>query len=579
MTKENAIWDDAEFDEENINLDSLVNHLENSMVSHLSDLELMEDDRKMIGNPERLGKIIEETVMAQINNQIGVLASEEFIENNHGQTFDPRNSAHIQTTENFKEGKIATHNHKINYQERHDDWQSNFQKDDNGNIVKKRDPRSNTDKEVLTKDARKPFDENRDKGSASVHKDHTISAAEIIRDPSANCHLSKEEQIAFANSNKNLNDMDSAANQSKGDSRMDEFLESRRDGKKPSERFNIDEEKCREDDRVAREEYENQKKAGEKKSIETGKQSQKEEIGKIASSTAKAVGAQLVIALLKDLLKEITRKLVAWFKSAGKSIETFLDSLKGAIKTFAIKLKSEFSRHLKNSGSTAITTIVSAIFKPIGKIVLKFGSMIKQGVKSVKEAIDYLRSPANKIVPFSIKIAQIGKIAVAGFTAAGAIIGGTVIESGLSAIPVLGQVLAFPIPLVGSLASIIGLFMGALVAGVIGAMLLNFIDRFIAKRLKEEATKQKITKGNKILQTTDLLLAVKEKKLQETKEDVYSAITTRHKLTSDIVKDSLTAVSENNKKIVGLEEKAKSSIVISDNKEKFETMSENLNDL
>ena len=42
-----------------------------------------------------------------------------------------RNEAHIQTTENFANGNIATHNTKIDYKERYDNWQSNFQKDAN----------------------------------------------------------------------------------------------------------------------------------------------------------------------------------------------------------------------------------------------------------------------------------------------------------------------------------------------------------------------------------------------------------------------------------------------------------------
>ena len=64
----------------------------------------------------------------------------------------------------------------------------------------------------------------------------------LFEDPAANAHMTREEQIAFANSEKNLNLMDSAANQSKSDSTMSEWLDSERDGKKAAERFNVDEE-------------------------------------------------------------------------------------------------------------------------------------------------------------------------------------------------------------------------------------------------------------------------------------------------------------------------------------------------
>ncbi len=55
--------------------------------------------------------------------------------------------------------------------------------------------------------------------------DHTVSAAEIIRDPAANAHMTKDEQIAFANSDANLNEMDSSLNRSKGDKSMTDWLD------------------------------------------------------------------------------------------------------------------------------------------------------------------------------------------------------------------------------------------------------------------------------------------------------------------------------------------------------------------
>src|SRR3712207_1440516 len=110
--------------------------------------------------------------------------------------------------------------------------------------------------------------------------DHTVSAGEIIRDPEANAHMIKEEQIAFANSEANLNEMDAGPNRSKGDKSMTDWLDNpNKNGQKPNEIFDISEEqdkKYREKDAEARAEYEKQKKEGEQRSIETGKQSQKE---------------------------------------------------------------------------------------------------------------------------------------------------------------------------------------------------------------------------------------------------------------------------------------------------------------
>ena len=74
-------------------------------------------------------------------------------------------------------------------------------------------------------------------------------------------HMTRDEQVAFANSDKNLNLMDSSANRSKGDSSMSEWLNSERDGKKPDDRFEgVDKKKLLDKDKEARDEYDKKKK-------------------------------------------------------------------------------------------------------------------------------------------------------------------------------------------------------------------------------------------------------------------------------------------------------------------------------
>lgn len=245
---------DATFD-----FDALEKKLEGELAAQLSEMSFLEEEQEKIGSPEALGDTVMNAVWEQCINQIAAVTGEDFIKENGGLTLDLRDEAHIQTTENFEQGVIATHNKKIDYQARYEKWQDNFQKDEQGQVKVKPDPRTGKEQKVLTKDARGDFDKNRPKGTAAVHKDHTISAAEIIRDSEAATHLSREEQVAFANSDKNLGDLDASANESKGDRAMCEWLDSERKGEKPAERFNIDEEELRERDRVAREEYEKRK--------------------------------------------------------------------------------------------------------------------------------------------------------------------------------------------------------------------------------------------------------------------------------------------------------------------------------
>ena len=211
MAKENAVLDKKEqmMNEdltESFDFDELEEKLQSQLEEELADMQFLAEEKEKIGNPDNLGNVIMDVEWEQFLNQVAVTAGEDFIKENRGLHLDLRKEAHIQTTENFAEGKIATHNTEIDYQQRYDDWQSNFMKDENGNVVTHQ-TRSGKEEATLVKGARKPFDEGRPTGSVENHTDmdHTVSAAEIIRDPAANAHMTKDEQIAFANSDANLN--------------------------------------------------------------------------------------------------------------------------------------------------------------------------------------------------------------------------------------------------------------------------------------------------------------------------------------------------------------------------------------
>lgn len=521
--KENAIEKSDEF----FDFDKLESKLEADLEEQLSDLDFLEKDKEKINNPESLGNIVMNTVWEQFVNQIGVKAGEDFIKENSNLTLDLRDEAHIQTTDNFANGKIATHNNKIDYQQRYDDWQSNFQKDESGKVKIEQDKRTGKDKMVLRKEARVDFDKDRPKGSKTVNIDHTIAAAEIIRDPAANAHMTRDEQIKFANSDKNLNPLDSAANQSKSDLTMNEWLDSERNGQKPSERFNIDEDKLRNKDKEAGEEYERLKKEGEERSIKAGKQSQKEEAFRIGGKALRAV----IMGLLAELVKNVISKLVSWIKTGQKNLESFINQIKLAIKTFIGNLK----QNVLTTGDTLVTTIATAIIGPVVGTIKKVWMLLKQGAKSIKKAIDYIKEPQNKNKEFGILMLEVGKIVMTGLTATGAIVLGEVIEKNLMAIPVF----MIEIPIIGSLANILGMFLGALLSGIIGAIAINLIDKLVAKKQKKMITARQVDKGNEILNTQAQLIAVKQEKFQNTKVNVTQNIKNRHQEASKIMKDTV----------------------------------------
>lgn len=556
MSNDNAFLNEEESAQEaseSFDFDELEAKLQGQLEDELAGFEFLQEEKDKIGSPDALGETIKDVVWEQFINQIAAKAGEDFIKENNGLKLDLRKEAHIQTTENFAKGKIATHNTEINYQERYDTWQNNFQRNDDGSIKTKVDTRTGEEKAVLrvknkkvdpngenyntNYDAREYIDKGRPQGSKTVHKDHTVPAAEIIRDAEANAHMTREEQAAFANSEKNLVDLDSRANESKGDSKMTDWLDSERNGEKPADRFPIDEDELRERDKEAREEFEKLKTEAEQRSIAAGKKSRKAEAKRIGGKAVRAV----VMQLLAELVREIVSKLVSWFKAAKRKLDSLLSALKEAITSFVKKLKT----HLVNAADTALTTVASAIWGPIVSTIKKVWIMLKQGWSSLKEAVAYIRDPENKGKPIGILMMEIGKIVITGVSATGAIALGEVIEDALIAIPVAGAFFSFNIPLLGSLANILGVFLGAVVAGIVGAIAINLLQKKIEKAKKAQIISEQIDKGNKVLVLQHQVQAAGESNLAHAKARTETTIKDRHMEAANIIRDSLENIAAN----------------------------------
>lgn len=516
----NDLSNDCQYEDESFSFEDFQSNLESQIEEHLSDLSDFEMDFEKIGDSNALVDTIATVVWEQFINQIGVVAGKEFIKENKGLNLDLRNSAHIQTSDNFEKGKIATHNNEIKYQKRYDDWQSKFVKDQSGNVVM-HNTRYGREKENL-KNYRKPFENGRPTGSNAnaTHMDHIISAAEIVRNPKINAHLDLDEQIKFANSPSNLNEMNASQNQSKSDSPMTEWLDnSNKKGYKPNEIFDIPKEldqEYRDKDRFAREELDKTIKKGEEKSISSGKKSQKQEAFRIGGKALQAV----LMGLLAGLVKKIIQKLIQWMASGKKNFKSFLDNLKVAVSEFIGDLKV----YLVNAADTLLTSIATAIFGSVINMLKKTGIFLKQGYQSVKQAVEYIKDPQNKGKSLSILMLEVGKIVTVGLTAGGAILLGNSLEATLSTIPGLG----FPIPLIGSLASILGVFFGAITSGIIGALALNLIDRMIATKKKSLLTEAKIDKGQEIAKAQNTLMYIVKENTSQSKNQFAQNVNTRH---------------------------------------------------
>ena len=538
MANENELFElqttEIDFDYEQLLV--LESSLENNLKDIVEHIDQLDIDREKLQNNEYLQESIENIVWEQVQLQVAAQIGEEFIKDNRGQTLDLRKEAHIQTAENFEKGKVATHNRDVDYQERYDTWQNNFVKDDLGNI-KTHSTRSGKIVNTLTKDARKPFDAGRPTGSKEkgTQMDHTVSAGEIIRDPKANAFLTKEEQIAFANSEVNLNEIRGDINQAKGDQSTTELFDNPNSkGQYARDNHNIskqEEKQLREKDKEARAEYDRVRDEAEKRAIKSGKKSRRDEALKVSGKALKAA----LLQLLSEFLRELISKFISWLKDTERNLSTFIEKIKEAIISFVNNL----SNHLLNVGKSVVTMIASAIVGPVINTFLKAWTFIHQGWKSLKEAIDYLNNPDNKEKSVQIMILEVGKIVVAGLSATGAIVLGETLGASLTA---SFPVLAISIPLLGTIGGLIGTFMGATLSGIIGAFVLKMIDQQIVDKQIEDLSSEKIDQKNEMLVIQDQLLDVKNIKLEVEKNTIINTIKERHDIAATMMKEKLSDI-------------------------------------
>jgi len=368
--------------------------------------------------------------------------------------------------------------------------------------------------------------------------DHVVSRKEIYENQRRKqAGLSTEE---LANKDENLAPTNENLNKSKNDKAVKDYLAKQEQRKKDlieqNERAN---EKIKNDPNMSEAEkkakinknnkaLQNKLDADPALMLEKDKKARAAINKKIAveatKNTVKKAGKDALKSMAVDalfkLLKEIMNGFVRWIKAAKKTFDGLLEEIKKALTSFFKKLKGTFQLGI----SSAVGTIVSEIFGPIVSTFKKLASFIKQGVASLREAINYLFDKENKDKPISFKIAQVGKIVMAGLTGGSAILLGEVLEKYLLAVP--GMQLT--IPFLGTLANVIGLFLGSLIAGIIGAIAINWIDKFIAKKLRAEADKQVLEKGNAVLEIQETQKLVAEAKMGVTKKKVASEILKHH---------------------------------------------------
>lgn len=532
-----AICANNDIESSELNLDELEASLDADLENSLADVELLKEDREKIGNPAALSETVMNVVWEQFVNQVGAVAGEEFIRENQGLTLDLRDSAHIQTADNFKEGRIATHNHiskdqlESNYDRYtntpHKKFREEYVNKGMNSVLPRAGELNNAGVETVTDiytGRQIPTQtklENGTNNPKAAQREHVKPSAKLYEDPSLQMAYSSQELADIINDPNNLQGYTTAErNNRKSDSTPDEMED--RDKNKHWEKAH----------QKAEDFISEKEKEGENRLKQEGRTTQRQEAARMGKKALQG----FVMGLLAALVKEIFQKFAAWLKTKNKSLSTFIEKVKEAISKFVKNLKE----HLKLAAQSAVGTIASMIFGPIVRTLQKAWTFIKQGYKSLKEAIAYIKNPANKKKPFSIMMMEVGKIIIAGLSAAGSIVLGGAIEGALSSIPFF----AFEIPLLGSLASIIGLFLGALISGIIGAIALNLIDKWIAKKQRAIQTGNIVTANSKVIDLQHKKIAVSEAQLQKKKAETATGIVNRHQAAAGIVATQMKSIND-----------------------------------
>lgn len=516
---ENAVLDTIDFNDEELSIDDLEAALEAELELQLSDLSLLEEEKEKIGNPDSLGKVIMDEVWTQFGNQIGLdMTNETLIQaynREHPEEYSKAIGDAIMQDEKYKEANKAM---KQQHQE--------------GTLT-----------DAYTG---KTFD-----ATDKPNLDHVVPRKELydnVRRKQAGIDTKD-----LANKEENLAPTNESLNKSKGKKSNRQYVDEREqreaDLKKQNEAAHKKIEKSNKSEAEKRIEHEKIDKrmqdkldADDQLMMEADAKARKainKDIAKgVAKQTANKAGKDalkaMAVSALFDLLKSIMNGLVRFFKEKHKSFKLFLIEMKESIKRFI----SHISSFARTGAASFIGTVISEIFGPIVSMFKKLASFIKQGVSSLVEAVHYLTAKENKNKPVSVKIAQVGKIVTAGLAAAGAIVGGELIEKALLQIPVM----AVEIPLLGSLANITGMFLASLLCGIVGAIVVHRIDCYIAKQQTNYNLDSQIDKKNEVLHTQDKLLEVKGQKMVNAKGDALYSIRENREQAKDIISEAMATI-------------------------------------
>ena len=493
------------YESENLNYDELEELLEEQFTMEFSNLKKLEVECKEISSPDKLGDVILDEIWNQFANQIGLdMTSDTLLK---------------QYNDKHPNGYTKEEGAKILKDKRYT----------NANNAMKEKQKSGNLKDEYTGKTLKINDK--------ANLDHVIPRKQIFENSWRK--IADIDTADLANKKENLAATNESLNKSKGAKSNSEYIKDRevreKNLKEQVERANkkIDKKDISDSEKRNHKAI-NEKRLNDKLAADSHKMLKVEKSAKkamykpiakkapvrMANKAGKDAVKAMFVAALFGMLKEIMNALVRFFKSKKQSFDAFLEEMKKALHSFFGKIKD----FIKVGVDSFVGSIVGEIIGAINQKLQKITNVVKQIFGSIRESISYLSNPENQSHPTEIKIAHISKIITTALVGVGAMFLGEYFEKYLLTISGMQT----SIPLLGTIANILGMFLASLLTGILGAIIINGLDGFISRKLQEENKKQQADKKNELLRIQDIQIFVAEENVAIKRDHIFSKMAQNH---------------------------------------------------
>ena len=417
---------------------------------------------------------------------------------------DSRDGGSVTTLYNFDEGITSTETDKLKYQSyksnNDDSKKFKYVRKEVGydkNFPKMRKEHFKTNEQVIDAYTGKVLPKDR-----RTQLDHIVAAKEIESNSKNHLFLSTEERANMAIKDTNLAFTSESINTSKQDKSMSEFLETKKRGKgiTNKERYEIDEKKAMEKDKIARKAIK----------AEINKATFKKYSTELLQTGAKDAAKMALYSSLGVVLREFLQAVFQTIKEIfanykNESLKELFARFKTKIQGVVEKLKREWKDIFSNSIEGAITAFFSNLLvfaiNLFATTLKKLVSMIRAGFVSLVQAVKIMVNPPENMT-FEEASYQAAKIMIAGLIGAASLGLAAAVEKFLQAIPGLQPIMMFPIPFLENqtVSDILAVTLTSVLAGVVTTIVIYSMDKFRENSRKSKLQIQLVRKSGMVVE-------------------------------------------------------------------------------